>query len=554
LTFKDLEDRRIVVIWLTSAQPGSDSKSGISADTPDARRLYNLLTEEFLSELRSPKELVDVTEAMYAFLRLFLRGTWRDASPIPPLFQEELKNAWKTPNPINLFRCFVILFSHKPGADLLQQHDPLLRQDPVKELVNEWRSHSSDLAIILREFSLDHEVRNQVVPLYERLLRDADDDVHRLTIEDLRDKRQKMAKSELKPVFVEIILDHLDSITEGHEISFREKRTLRLIAEFCVDEPEIRRSMLSKPVSVDELSKSAPFIFVSLIPDLVGKSGFKDIVSRHIQWWTTIGITQYVSLYDQAVEAALTEQFTDSGIADKLWQIVDLDGLGIVPPHLFRELFLNQEALRFEEVNGLVENVAACLDRPSSTFDELRAAFLALGHFASVPQNAPKVLELNLLDRMLAAEKRSSSFVLRGTLIAALSLFDCTSQFEVELEMRGWRIVHFGPHQHAVVPAVFPPPKEFKEDFISDPVEIPPGDQFTPIVDSLRYLLNPNVCRQKEPPPCVLQFRSREDPAFKVPAMAKYAHEMLARFPYQADARMLITGAFAGVPVLEVPE
>jgi hypothetical protein len=90
------------------------------------------------------------------------------------------------------------------------------------------------------------------------------------------------------------------------------------------------------------------------------------------------------------------------------------------------------------------------------------------------------------------------SLVLRGTLIAALSLFACTDDFG----RRNWKIVHFGQNQRRGAARLLPDAGAAAAGAVRD-------------------------CLQLKP----------EDAAWRTPAVAKCAAEMLAAFPYGGDAR-----------------
>jgi hypothetical protein len=151
-----------------------------------------------------------------------------------------------------------------------------------------------------------------------------------------------------------------------------------------------------------------------------------------------------------------------------------------------------------------------------------------------------------MLDAEAAWPRRSH--VLRGTLIAALSLFDWTEQMALRLAERGWKIVPFAQRQRAAIPAAFPGPQDTGPHGIPDPIDPPDGEGFAEIVEelTLRPLQNP-----ASPFP---DFLPGDAPAWRAPAVARYAHEMLAAFPYGDQARAQITAAFAGVPLRQPPE
>jgi hypothetical protein len=184
----------------------------------------------------------------------------------------------------------------------------------------------------------------------------------------------------------------------------------------------------------------------------------------------------------------------------------------------------------------------------------LRAKLFALAHFASVPQNSAQVKQLALLNKMVQAEAAFTppSHLLRGTLIASLSLIASTPIFEEDLIRLGWRIVQFGQHQRAAVPRTFPERVVNIEEFIPEVVPEPNGSGFAEIVNAIKHLawrggdtLFTEACRL---------FESAESAAFRSSAIARYAHQMLAKFPFGDLAREAIVRTFAEIPVVDTPE
>jgi hypothetical protein len=62
-------------------------------------------------------------------------------------------------------------------------------------------------------------------------------------------------------------------------------------------------------------------------------------------------------------------------------------------------------------------------------------------------------------------------------------------------------------YQRAVVPAKFARPKEFREDFIAEPIQVPGREEFAGIVGNLRTLLCPNVTAQRQSAEIVTAFQ-----------------------------------------------
>jgi hypothetical protein len=400
---------------------------------------------------------------------------------------------------------------------------------------------------ILREFALDSAVRKQTRPLYERLLQ-SDDIAFRHVIEDLRAKRRAMPKSELEGMLTEVILAHFQELGDSKGPKLHEKRILKLIAEFCIEDPQLRSSFLSRGAMLTNLQRRAHFVFVSLVSDLVETGKFDDLITNEISWWQGEGITKYATLYDRAVEAAFTGRLNECVDDDYSWAIVDFHGSGGVPPHLFGELFRNPRAWKLPGVPTLVENVVSSLGLCRDV-SELRGKLMALGHFASLPDNSGEVARLNLVGRMIDAEARwrAQSFVLKGTLISAFSLFAWTDRIKCDFQKRGWKTAQFGQNQRAVVPATFTETSNAYEDFISEPLEVPSGAGSDDFVDGLKRLSSQNVPKQSSEIAAALG-------AGRAPAIAKYAHELLARFPFGEYVRMQITSELASIPLLGPPQ
>jgi len=150
---------------------------------------------------------------------------------------------------------------------------------------------------------------------------------------------------------------------------------------------------------------------------------------------------------------------------------------------------------------------------------------------------------------ILCATKRPS-YVLKGTLISALSLFAHTRYFSSILQKHNWQLFRFGCHRSVIPsnPADFlgkRPAPELRQD------RLPSVEKYKDVCDTLKDLSSSLIHQERRA--TLGKLRERDDRAFRDPELACYAHTLLGQFYYKSQIRHEICKYFRGIPVVPPP-
>jgi hypothetical protein len=218
--------------------------------------------------------------------------------------------------------------------------------------------------------------------------------------------------------------------------------------------------------------------------------------------------------------------------------VVFVDGLPPVPPHLFGEL-VRTERGHERARDALPALFALC----EGSVLERRAALLALGHFASSPHSSPFVRDI--VGRMLASALGLQSYVLRGTLLTALSLCAVTREFVAAIRDRGLTLFKFGARGSVVPldPALLLIPVTNAPPVIEASSE-PPG----PIGVAAAKLLNP-IFRSVAMKELLATGKSRPAELTTVENV-QFCHSLLANACFLTESRQFLFTVLHGAPLM----
>jgi hypothetical protein len=143
-------------------------------------------------------------------------------------------------------------------------------------------------------------------------------------------------------------------------------------------------------------------------------------VQHEVHWWLATGIYEYVAAWDD-------------------WVASDKEAK---PPHLLSELVRSDGGLK--AAAGCVPQLLKLLRGKKK---ERRAALLGLGHFSSDNRTASFVRKYQIVEAMVNTVMASESFILRGTLLDALSMMASGVIATGLLQNSGLTVFQFGSHK-----------------------------------------------------------------------------------------------------------
>jgi hypothetical protein len=335
--------------------------------------------------------------------------------------------------------------------------------------------------------------------------------------------------------FEGMVLEYLPSLDERTQKGQLSK-SLNLLCELLMTSPDC----LKVAAKTAPLHKSLPNLSHYVYSVLCSEADAIDlsVVYGELKWWLETGLREYVSIYDKACAVS----FDPTVPIEAFPSIVIVDGLPLVPPHLFGRLARTDTGIQMLLPHlPVVFELCAAPD-----VDSRRAGFLALGQFASSPATADYVSELGIVELLIEAAFELKSFMLRGTLLAALSMVAINSRTTEVLARYNFQLFKFGPHA-CVVPVT--------PDVVLIPVRprkvVVPEREVLPskYAEFATMLMNPinRAGAMRE-----LGAAQRDNRAAEMGTVenSMFVQTLLGKHTFPAEQRQLLLNLFRQVPVM----
>ena len=396
---------------------------------------------------------------------------------------------------------------------------------------------------ILEILSFDSFLGN-CVPLVQYFLMSENPKVHETAINELSRKRQN-AKEAINVIFDTLLLTHIVSISDDAKLADRLILDLNFFAELVTVDDAALDLIASERASQhidDILRKHARFVVAILMSN--EKMLDRPWIEEEIKWWMSTGNREYVRMYDTAVECSFAGTLDVS--TTKQPAIVNYGGTTTIPPHLFSKMSATKKGM--EKLVPLIPQLLDTLTSESTdNLEEIRAILFALGHFASSPHTMDYVEQYKIPEVMMDVVEECDSYVLRGTLVAALSLFKQSRYVSSVLRGRKWQLFRFGRHI-SVIP-------ENARKWLGPLPQTPLTPQtvadipkYKAFIDCLKMLSNSLV--SKKAIEYLRARKSQNDPALVDPELALFAFNLISQFYYEPVSRRTLFSLFGPVPLI----
>jgi hypothetical protein len=256
-------------------------------------------------------------------------------------------------------------------------------------------------------------------------------------------------------------------------------------------------------------------------------------VRAEIEWWMHTGIYEYVDIYDRAMSIALSRE----NARETFPSIVITNGSPCIPPHLFGELVKANSSFLIPYLPSLIE---LC----NSGIYERRAAFFALAHFVSVPQTTEYVVQI--VEIIVTSTLNTKSYVLRGTLLCALSMIYVSPFLTTALQQTGFTLFRFGQNSCVIPIDITTLLISFEQNGIQIPAVFQSPSKYC---NYASQLLNPI---QRGTATTELLTASKENQTeLRTSENAYFVHRLLALNCFQLDSRQLLSTIFHGIPLVK---
>ena len=565
-----------ILILLTVVLPHNESE----ANSPSARNFYKILfnyySGPFLTQDQDSKDSVKdffsrnqstaMVEPLFALIHLLMNKSWGSQ-----IIESSVSMKKAMLQVLNTLCENVVIDADSPQWALFRSVTTLMSEGNGISILSHWGFHDILTILgckctnptlcenILETMKLYPEA-DLSIPIFLQFLSSPIAEVHKIAINDLRRKRTTTPNFLLCGLRG-LIMPHVKDLCATNSEQ-KLPIALNLLGEIISTDDQSLLTVATDKQLHEMLSQSEHFIYSMLLSKEEGLQ-YCPSIDNEIEWWMKEdgGNFLYLTVFDRAVESTFSG--TLESTAEREPSIFDHNGLAPIPPHLFGQLSRTKVGL--EKLTKVVPSLVEQLQSENSSNEEKRAAMFALAHFASVPATSSVIEEHDIAEKMINAAVKSSSYVLKGTLITVLSLFTQTSYFSSVIQRHNWQLYVFGNH-HCVIPCQ--PDCLFNESEAQIELNTSQGKLPKKGTENNIYLqmrdVEMKLSRHQEVIVLLKQLanallvktaRQKLAEIFHTPKkdieLALYAHKLMSNFAFSADSRQFIYFLFRTVPLMD---
>ena len=545
-------DWAVLLMMFTVVLPHNEQ----DASSSQAKEIYSKLLGFFGGPFLKlkPNLCVNMIEPLYALINFLItkqnggiiKSNAALAAGLASVIDGMSQNVGTEPNSPQwaLFKCLGLILTSTNGGDLLNGMKSGGQSifDKLTALCKGCTDEKVCAAFLdVVDFGSFSEM---FVPLVQYFLISKTVKVHETAINELRKKRYTSENS-LQVMLESILLRHMESISDDPSMVDGLTMDLNFLAEMLsTDQRVVDLVVEGKSAQRFDtiIRKHSHFVLAILMSN--EKMLDRSWVDDEIQWWMETGNREYVKIYDKAVECTFAR--TLDVATTKEPSIVNYHGTTTAPPHIFATLAQTPRGVKkLTEYIPRLMSALSCAE--NDNFEDIRAAMFALSHFGSSPYASISVEQHKIPEVMIDNIEDCDSYVLRGTLLAALSLFKPSKYLASVLRARHWQLFRFGSH-FTVIP-------EDAHKWLGEVTQIPMTlptvpdlPEYQEAVSSLKLLANSLVSGSALEKLRVM--KTADNPMLKEPALSFFAFNLLSQFYYEPSSRRSIFSLFASVPIM----
>ncbi|KAF9885702.1 hypothetical protein FE257_012684 [Aspergillus nanangensis] len=218
--------------------------------------------------------------------------------------------------------------------------------------------------------------------------------------------------------------------------------SVKILEEACNQRDYLEFVVKCRP-SLDHLGEIGAPLLLRFLSTSVGYHYLDglDYITQEMDDWFLGRNDAYVGL----VEAALSRAYVDQPRRGSLLpeDIVDMQDIGLVPPHFYRELARTAEGCRLLEQSGHFNEFAWTIrdfqlnDEDTETLLKVKGCLWAVGNVGSMELGAP-FLELDIIERIVKIAESAEVLNMRGTAFFVLGLISRSRHGLKALRQFGW--------------------------------------------------------------------------------------------------------------------
>jgi rapamycin-insensitive companion of mTOR len=153
----------------------------------------------------------------------------------------------------------------------------------------------------------------------------------------------------------------------------------------------------------------------------------------------------YVTLVEASLARAYTEQPNNRNTFSSNDDVLELEDLGVVPPHFYRELARTDEGCRLLEKSGHFNDFASIVrdfeldEEDAEALTKVKGCLWAIGNVGSMELGAPFLEETEIVGSIVRIAEGAEVMSLRGTAFFVLGLISRSKHGNEMLLEFGWQ-------------------------------------------------------------------------------------------------------------------
>ncbi|KAK6353200.1 hypothetical protein TWF696_005183 [Orbilia brochopaga] len=220
------------------------------------------------------------------------------------------------------------------------------------------------------------------------------------------------------------------------------KTAVKILEEACNAKSSLEYVVQCRP-ALDHLGEIGAPLLLRFLSTSVGYHYLNelDYINREMDDWFHGRNDVYV---DQ-VEASIARAFADSDrISQDGTSFQDMDSVGYVPPHFYRELAKTAEGCRLLQEKGHFEEFAMFVQQNADECEDLevvtkvKGSLWAIGNIGSLPSGAPFLDNSDIVEKIVYIAETSSVLSLKGTAFFVLGMLSRTTNGMELLDAFEW--------------------------------------------------------------------------------------------------------------------
>jgi rapamycin-insensitive companion of mTOR len=220
------------------------------------------------------------------------------------------------------------------------------------------------------------------------------------------------------------------------------------VAVKILEEACNRRSCLEYVVkcrpSLDHLGEIGAPLLLRFLSTSIGYHYLHglDYISQEMDDWFLGRNDTYVTLVEASLARAYIDQASQKGTFND--ELEDINGIGLLPPHFYRELARTEEGCRLLRQSGHFYDFASCVrdfkmdEEDTEALTKAKGCLWAIGNVGSMELGSPFLEESEIVGNIVNIAEHAEVISMRGTACFVLGLLSRSTHGYEMLREHGW--------------------------------------------------------------------------------------------------------------------